>query len=174
MTAALIPDNEGETIPLIAMDGDIDEDDQEHYPIIESDELPIDREGFNIVAGKMMPVDIDDDLNIIRGNLRNMIDQGKLDIDSLSKLARDMQHPRVFDVLCNMMRTMKDLNAQLLSLNEKKHQIIQELDPAKGSDAKQIIRENGAKIDKAVFVGSTSDLQKFFKDKMSGDALATA
>ena len=175
VTAALIPeeDTTGE-LPDIVMNAELEQEDNEveEFAVIESDgTLPLEAHGFDIIAGKMMPKEISDDLTLIRDNLRNMIEEGTTSLKDLSVLAQSMEHPRVYEVLCNMMGTMKDLNSQLLSMNEKKHKMIQELEPAKDSDAKQIIRDQGGdvNVDKAIFVGSTSDLQKFFKEKgMSG------
>lgn len=136
--------------------------------------LPVDVE---IVHGKLMPVEMKDDFEVIRNNLTTMIENGMNDVTTLSKMARELEHPRVYEVLANLMGTMKDLNNQLLTLNEKRHKISRELEVAKGNHAGvPVINESngGAINNNTIFVGSTTELQKFFKKQQESGAHVSA
>ena len=70
-------------------------------------------------------------------------------------VANQSEHPRAYEVAANLIKTMGDLNKDLLELQKRKQDLTGE--NKKGSDK--------TVIDKAVFVGNTTELLKMIKEK---------
>jgi hypothetical protein len=98
--------------------------------------------------------DLESDFNVARTNIRELLRKGDGAIDELLKVANESEHPRAYEVAATLIKTMADLNKDLLDIRKKKNEI----------GGKHTV-ENNTNIDKAVFVGSTSDLIKMLKDK---------
>jgi hypothetical protein len=71
-------------------------------------------------------------------------------------LASDAEHPRAFEVLAGMIKTAADINGQLLGLQKERKKIIQ-VEDKRGQSAAQSTTNN------AIFVGTTTELQKLLK-----------
>lgn len=103
---------------------------------------------------------LDDDLNIdyqkVRQNYEEIIDKGVDAIDSILDIARDSQHPRAFEVAATMIKNVADANEKLIMLQKQ----MREIQKAAGKESSV-----STKIDKAIFVGSTADLNKMLKGK---------
>ena len=99
--------------------------------------------------------ELESDFGIARNNIKNLLSKGDSAIDNLIKVAEESEHPRAYEVVATLMKTMADLNKDLLDLRKKKQDI---------SGIKPV-EKNQTNIDKAVFVGSTTDLIKLLKDK---------
>jgi len=98
---------------------------------------------------------IEDDYDITRKNLRELLTQGQATLTSAIEVAKQSEHPRAFEVVGNLMKQIADINTQLMDLHQQK----QKLDaPAKG--------ESKVTNNNAIFVGSTSELNKLI-DKMN-------
>lgn len=96
---------------------------------------------------------VETDAEIARTNLKQLLDKGGRAIEELAVVARDSQHPRAYEVMSGMLKTLADMNKDLLDIQKKK----QDLTGAKPSE------KNDVNIDKAVFVGSTTELMKLIK-----------
>ena len=96
--------------------------------------------------------DIADDAEFARQNIREMITKGNSAMDTLIHVAKDTHHPRAFEVVATMLKNMSDLNKDLMEIQKRK----KDLAPKSMSD-------KSMNIDKAVFVGSTTELVKFLK-----------
>lgn len=105
------------------------------------------------------PVDhLQDDYEESRETYKELIDKGNEAIDLMMELARDSQHPRAFEVLATLLKTQADNNDKLIDL-QKKLKTLKE--PTKGS-----LQQNPNNVtNNNVFVGSTSDLQRFILDQ---------
>jgi hypothetical protein len=95
--------------------------------------------------------DIDSDFEFARNNIRELAEKGKVAVDNILQVASSTDHPRAYEVAANLLKSMADINKDLIELQKKKR----DLTPQK--DQPQIT------VDKAVFVGSTSDLIKQIK-----------
>lgn len=105
---------------------------------------------------------IEYDYEKTRGNLHSLLAQGQEALYHALEVAKSSEHPRAFEVVGNLMKQLSDVNTQLLDLHEKK----QKLDvPAskKEEAAKQVTNNN------AIFVGSTSDLNKMLSNMNKGN-----
>ena len=95
--------------------------------------------------------EVEDDYDYARKNLRDLIDSGMGDLNTVMDIARQSESPRAFEVATNLMKTLTDTNKDLLELAKKKKELIQEKEPQN--------------VTNALFVGSTADLQKMIQGK---------
>src|ERR1700747_1094375 len=96
--------------------------------------------------------ELEADLRFVRSSLYGIMDNGSETIEQLMQLSKESQHPRTYEVLGNFMKNMGEMSDKLLDLHKKK----QELTGVKvEAQAQQNIT-----VEKAVFVGTTSDLLK--------------
>lgn len=95
--------------------------------------------------------DIDSDFEFARKNIRELAEKGKVAVDNILQVASATDHPRAYEVAANLLKSMADINKDLIELQKKKRDLM----PQK--EQPQIT------VDKAVFVGSTSDLIKQIK-----------
>ena len=100
---------------------------------------------------------LQDDYEASRETYKELIDKGNEAIDLMMELARDSQHPRAFEVLATLLKTQSDNNDKLLELQKRLKQL---KEPTKGAlDKSSNVTNNN------VFVGSTTDLQRFILDQ---------
>lgn len=95
---------------------------------------------------------VETDAEIARQNIKSLLDKGGRAIEELAIVARDSQHPRAYEVMAGMLKNLADMNKDLLDIQKKK----QDLTGVK-TESKDV------NIDKAVFVGSTTELMKLIK-----------
>ena len=96
---------------------------------------------------------IQDDADYARKNLRNLIDKGSVAVDNILLVAAASEHPRAYEVAAGLIKNLSDLNKDLLEVQKRKKDLTGESQNAKNIN-----------VDKAVFVGSTTDLVKFLKN----------
>lgn len=99
----------------------------------------------------------EEDFSFARKNIKDLIKKGDVAIDNLLQVASASEHPRAYEVAAGLIKTMADLNKDLLDIHKKKNELTGETTSQK------------TVIDKAVFVGSTADLVKLIKGKNNGD-----
>jgi Terminase DNA packaging enzyme len=92
------------------------------------------------------------DADFARENIRELVTQGNQAVNELMLIARDGQHPRAFEVLSGLMKNLADMNKDLLEIQKRKKDL-----------APKAEAQNNLNIDKAVFVGSTTELVKMLK-----------
>ena len=99
--------------------------------------------------------DLQKDYNKVRQNYEEIINKGVDAIDSILEIARESEHPRAFEVAATMIKNVADANEKLIILQKQ----MREMNKAAGKE------QTSTKIDKAIFVGSTADLNKMLKGK---------
>lgn len=104
--------------------------------------------------------DTEDDYEFARAHIKKLIITSDDAIERLHELATDAEHPRAFEVLTTMIKNTADMNASLLDLVKNRKKIVQE--PVGGSNSSSIIPNV---TNNSIFVGTTSDLQKFLKSR---------
>jgi hypothetical protein len=109
-----------------------------------------------IAAQESQPVvdHLQDDYEESRETYKELIDKGNEAIDLMMELARDSQHPRAFEVLATLLKTQSDNNDKLLDLQKKLKTLKEPTKGAQATNPNSVTNNN-------VFVGSTSDLQRF-------------
>lgn len=101
---------------------------------------------------KDLPDDIAKDYTYARENLYDVIEKGTSALDELVHLAKASEHPRAFEVVSQLTKTLVDANKDLLEI-QKKVKSLRKEDEKKGPN----------NVTNALFVGSTSELQKLIK-----------
>jgi dsDNA-binding SOS-regulon protein len=106
--------------------------------------------------------DLQVDYDVSRETYNKLIDKGNEAIDLMMELARDSQHPRAFEVLAGLLKTQADNTDKLADLQKK----LQNLRTPKGkSQSPEQVTNNN------VFVGSTTDLQRFILSQQNKNAV---
>ena len=95
---------------------------------------------------------VETDTSYARENIRTLIDTGNKALNDLAYVANQSESPRAYEVLANMMKNLTEMNKDLLQLQKTKRELAPQSEVAKGVN-----------IDKAVFVGSTTELLKMIK-----------
>jgi hypothetical protein len=95
---------------------------------------------------------VETDSNYARENIKTLIDTGNKALNDLAYVANQSESPRAYEVLANMMKNLTEMNKDLLQLQKTKRELAPQSEAAKGVN-----------IDKAVFVGSTTELLKMIK-----------
>jgi len=96
--------------------------------------------------------EIDEDYRLARSNLHDLLTKGQDALDRLMTVANETEHPRVFEVMSQLMRTIVDTNKDLMEIQKRTKEL------------KEKSKNSPTNVTNALFVGSTSDLQKMLKD----------
>lgn len=102
---------------------------------------------------------IEDDYEVSRTNLRKILQQGQEALNKAIEVAQQSEHPRAFEVVGNLMKQLADINQQLLDLHQQKQKLDE---PSKSEKTKQVTNN-------AIFVGSTTELNKLIKNMTKGE-----
>ena len=95
-----------------------------------------------------LKMDLADAYEQTKSNLQDLIDNGKDAMEELRQIASAGQHPRAFEVYATLLKNVVDANKELLSVQKQMRTM----------DGKQSIGDT--RIDKAIFVGTTDQLNK--------------
>ena len=102
---------------------------------------------------------IEDDYDVTRNNLRELLATGQGALMHALEVAKSSEHPRAFEVVGNLMKQLADINQQLMDIHQQKAKL----------DAPSA-KEGGAKVtNNAIFVGSTSELNKLIQNMTKGE-----
>ena len=115
-------------------------------PVTKKETLPIK------VGEQELEEDLVDAYEQTKTNLQDLIDQGKDAMNEILEIAKAGQHPRAFEVYGTLLKNVVDANKELLAVQKQMRDMDKKSAPS-GSTT----------IDKAIFVGSTSELSKFIK-----------
>ena len=89
--------------------------------------------------------EMENDFKYARENLYNIIERGTDALNGIVDLAQQSQHPRSFEVVADLVRTLSTANKDLLDLQKK----MKDLQPEE---------QKNQKVTNNLFVGSTKDL----------------
>ena len=108
---------------------------------------------------KVKNIEAQEDYELSRHVLRNLIQHGSTALEDVTMMARDQETPRAYEVMATLIKTVAETTTQLYDLQGKK----------KALDADVIQREaDTINVEKAVFVGTTAELLKEIKAKKDG------
>lgn len=94
---------------------------------------------------------LENDFEYARGNLYGVIENGSNALNDLLQVAQQSQHPRAYEVIANLVKTLTEANIALMDLTKKKKDIT--------NDAGR----SPSTVNNNLFVGSTGELQKLIK-----------
>jgi len=98
--------------------------------------------------------DTEKDIEYSRDKMKELIDQSSEAINQMMALASESEHPRAFEVLSNMIKDASNMTQDLVKLQKVRKDITQEKESSTNKTTNN-----------SVFVGSTTELQKFLKNK---------
>ena len=102
--------------------------------------------------------DIKKDYEYTRGNLYSIIEKGQEAINGILELAQESDMPRAYEVAGQLIKNVSDATDKLMDL-QKKLKDVTKTEESRGP----------TNVTNALFVGSTAELQKLLKSKISND-----
>ena len=99
---------------------------------------------------QVVDAQVQDDFEYARGNLIAAIGKGQEALTDIVSVAGMSQHPRAFEVVATLLKTVADANKDLLELQKRKRDLTGE------TAAPTTVNNN-------LFVGSTTELQQLIK-----------
>jgi hypothetical protein len=94
------------------------------------------------------------DYALVQDNLKSLIGSGNIALESALKVATESDSPRAFEVVAILLKTMADLNNNVLDVHKK----------AKDTTGTKV---EVKQTNNSVFVGSTKDLQNLINKERS-------
>ena len=123
-------------------------------PVEKMEALPVEKKELVAVNPETLNDDLSDAYQQTKENLQELIDQGKEAMEEILQVAKAGQHPRAFEVYGTLLKNVVDANKELLAVQKQ----MRDMTGAKKND-------QGTTIDKAIFIGSTAELNKLIKGK---------
>jgi len=108
-----------------------------------------------VVSQDSQSRDIETDYKYARENLYEIIENGSHALNELVEIAKSSEHPRAFEVVASLMKTLTDANKDLLDIQSKVKKL-------KTDD----VQQGPNNVTNALFVGSTAELQNMLKDNL--------
>lgn len=115
--------------------------------ILETEFVPHE-ENLPVTVQPQVP-NADQDFDYARMTHYELIEKGNEALDGILQVAKESQHPRAYEVAATLVKNLSDMTDKLMMLQKQK----KELDGSSNKPAT-------VNVDKAVFVGSTTDLLK--------------
>jgi hypothetical protein len=100
--------------------------------------------------------DIDDDFATARNNLHQIIHKGNDALDEALIVAKTSEHPRAFEVVGQLIKTLVDANKDLLDIQKK----VKDLKKTDDDKAPQSVQAQNA-----IFVGNAAELQQLINGR---------
>jgi riboflavin synthase alpha subunit len=123
----------------------------------------IDSSGGEIISTDIQEstknLDLDKDYKEVRDNLKNIVKKGTEAIDGISLVASETQHPRAYEVLATLIKSVADVNKDIMSIHKQMKDIKGEKEQPKVTPT---VTNNSIH-----FVGSTKELQDLVKKKLN-------
>jgi len=127
----------------------------EFEPVQEVETSIVKKENNLPISKKKMGKDLQLDYNQVRGNIKNLISTGKDAIDGILNVAVESDAPRAYEVASQMIKTVSEMNKDLIELHQKMKNI-----------TKEEIEINST-TNNSIYVGSTRDLQDLINQSRS-------
>ena len=100
--------------------------------------------------------DIDDDFATARKNLHQIIHKGNDALEEALLVAKSSEHPRAFEVVGGLIKTLVDANKDLLDIQKK----LKDLKKSNDEKAPQSVQAQNA-----IFVGNAAELQQLINGR---------
>tara|TARA_R100001460_G_scaffold73912_1_gene114833 strand:- start:40 stop:459 length:420 start_codon:yes stop_codon:yes gene_type:complete len=110
------------------------------------------------VSNSQIVNDTETDLEYSRDKMKSLIDQSCEAINHMMALASDSEHPRAFEVLSTMIKHTSEMSQDLIKLQKTRKDITQEKSGPSSTTTNN-----------SIFVGSTTELQKYLKKNNEDD-----
>jgi hypothetical protein len=103
---------------------------------------------------------LETDYEYARTNFYNVIESGTEALEQMLEVAKASEHPRAYEVVATIMKTLIDSNKELVAMSSKKVK------------DDEIVPESNKPVtnNTAIFVGSTTELQKYINNSLKSDS----
>jgi|14_taG_2_1085336.scaffolds.fasta_scaffold01843_9 hypothetical protein len=128
-------------------------------------------EEITIVPEEESIRDAKKDYAMVRGRLHQLAETGQEALEGILQVAQESEHPRAYEVVAQLIKTLADNSKQLMEL----HHDTQDLEDKKnakrdkGKKTEEASTENSSNVtNNSIFVGSTAELQKMLEEMGGG------
>ena len=101
--------------------------------------------------------DLKSDYEVVRDNLRELVDMGKNALDGVIQVAQEGDSPRAYEVVAQMIKTLSETNRELMDLHNRVKSI-RKIDQSV---------TNNTTTNQSIYVGSTKELQDIINSTRS-------
>ncbi len=101
--------------------------------------------------------DSEEDYEVARKSIKDLMEKSNKAIEEMLNLATATEHPRAFEVLAGMLKTSAEITRELTDLQKSRKALVGENAPPPQTGNTQ----------NNFFVGSTTELQKMIKARMT-------
>jgi hypothetical protein len=122
---------------------------------------PIEKKSSNDAGGTFDSNNFQKDYELAQDNLKRLIGTGNVALESALNVATESDSPRAFEVVAILLKTMSDLNNNMLDIHKKAKDT---------TTAKTEIKQTN----NSVFIGSTKDLQNLLNKDRSTEKVIEA
>jgi hypothetical protein len=129
------------------------------FNVSEPSEKPIVEK--NTTGGTFDNNNFQKDYELAQSNYKDLLGSGTIALESALKVATESDSPRAFEVVAILLKTMSDLNNNMLDIHKK----------AKDTTSQKVQLNQ---TNNSVFVGSTKDLQNLLNKDRSTEKLIEA
>ena len=105
---------------------------------------------------------VDSDAALAAENLKKLIEIGQEAAERAANVADESESPQAFDVLSKLLKTMSDMNIQMLDIHEKKKKIKSKTESTSTSTTAGTVNNT------SVFVGTTAGLMELIEQSRKG------
>lgn len=99
------------------------------------------------------------DAELARSNIKGLLNLGNRAIESALEIAIQSETPRSYEVLATMLKTVSDMNSQLLDVHEKKRKILE-----KSTDEEK--KAQSGNVTNVAFIGTTSEMNALIMERI--------
>lgn len=118
-------------------------------------EITVDKRELQRVRKERRENLLNSDFDTARRNINNMIETGMEALDGIAKVASAGDSPRAYEVVSLVLKTLSDMNKDLIELHKK------------ANDAEKEKVTNINTTNNSIYVGSTTDLQNILNKSRS-------
>ena len=101
--------------------------------------------------------DLKTDYDIVRENLKELVNMGKNALDGVIQVAQEGDQPRAYEVVAQMIKTLSETNRELMDLHNRV-KTIRKIDQSV---------TNNSTTNQSIYVGSTKELQDIINSARS-------
>ncbi|HIC84549.1 MAG TPA: terminase [Nitrososphaerales archaeon] len=95
----------------------------------------------------------DADYKYSRENFYSLVERGQAAIDGILEVAKEGEHPRAYEVVGQLIKSVAEVTEKLADLHDKMKKL------------KEVPNNAPRNVTNALFVGSTKELQRLLKDE---------
>ena len=118
-------------------------------------EITVDKKELQRIKREKRENLLNSDFESARNNINEMIHSGMEAMDGIMKVAAAGDSPRAYEVVSMMLKTLSEMNKDLIDLHKK------------ANDAEKEIVKNISTTNNSIYVGSTTDLQNILNKSRS-------